>query len=162
VGANPTPLRQNRNPARAPAMEKYEADLAKLKEILQTATDFKDVIGFFLDHLINHPEFIKAGSRTKNPMVRDTLKMIFKQLFKEEINMTHLLLLHIKKHKFYHGTCFANGNLANILYFEDLDVGMVGVLTKYRPNMLFARFTCYRVKVTDDNPIIAGGSSTKH
>lgn len=143
-------------------MEKYEADLVKLKEILPTAEDFKDVMSLFLDHLINHPEFMKAGSRTKNPLLRETLKMVLKQLFKEEINMTHLLLIHIKKHKFYHGTCFANGQLTSILYFEDLDVGMLGVLTKQVPTMLFARFTCYRVKVEDDHPILAGGSSTKH
>ena len=138
-------------------MEKYAADLAKLKELLQTADNFGDIVKYFFDHLGDDPTFIKLSKPAKHPLVRKTLQHIAASLFKQEVTVTNLLLLKLSKSQFYHGACFIQGRPVNILYFEDIDMGIVCAASTY-PYMLYARFTCYRLKDLDRNSIFKAGS----
>jgi hypothetical protein len=138
-------------------MEKFATDLAKLKELLQTADNFGDIVKYFFDHLANDPTFIKLSKPTKHSLVKETLRSIATRLFKQDAPVTNLLLLKLSKHQFYHGACFIQGRPANVLYFEDIDMGIVCTASTY-PYMEYARFTCYRLKELDKNSIFKAGS----
>jgi len=138
-------------------MEKFAADLARLKELLQTADDFGDIVKYFFDHLGDDPTFIKLSKPAKHPLVKKTLQHVAASLFKQEVTVTNLLLLKFGKYPFYHGACFIQGRPVNILYFEDIDMGIVCTASTY-PYMHYARFTCYRLKDLDKNSIFKAGS----
>ena len=99
-------------------MEKYAADLAKLKELLQTADNFGDIVKYFFDHLGDDPTFIKLSKPAKYPLVRKTLEHVAASLFKQEVTVTNLLLLKLSKSQFYHGACFIQGRPVNIQQFS--------------------------------------------
>jgi len=151
-------------------MEKYPANLARLKELLQTADNLGDIYTYFFDHLTNDPDFVSRSKPVKRPLVVQALKTVTAELFKREaptdgslqdIQITELALLQLGKHPFYHGACFIHGRPVSMLYFEDIDMGMVCVASTF-PYMQFARFTCYRVKGLDQNSTFMAGNRTAH
>jgi hypothetical protein len=151
-------------------MEKYAADLAKLKELLQTADDFADIVTFFFDHLCIDRRFIDDSTPVKHPLIKPALRTIAAELFKrdpvaptsdkgEAIN--DMVLLKLRKYLFYHGACFILGRPVSVLYFEDIDTGVVCTASAF-PHMQFARFTCYRGKDLDPNIIPTAGNRSIH
>jgi hypothetical protein len=151
-------------------METYLTNLARLKELLQTADNFGDIIDFYFDDLDKDPAFVSRSKPVKHPEVMRALKTITAEIFKREdpvvsnigaINVTRLVLLRLGKHPFYHGTCLINGRPVSLLYFEDIDMGLVSVAARF-PYMEFARFTCYRVKPLDPKSIFTPGNRTPH
>jgi len=138
-------------------MEKFAAELTKLKELLQTADDFSNIVKYFFDHLGDDPTFIDLSKPAKHPLVKKTLQHVAASLFKKDVTVTNLLLLKFGKHPFYHGAGFVQGRPINIIYFEDIDMGLVCAASTY-PYMLYTRFTCYRLKDLDKNTIFKAGS----
>jgi len=132
-------------------MAKYETKLAKLKDLLQTGDDFGEIMQYFLDHLGDHQDFINMGKRAKNKLVQEALLYVGKKLFQTDVKVTNVLLTEVKKAKFFHGACFIQGCFANLIYFEDIDVGMVAVLRSPHSSYVeYIRFTCYKVDVDKD------------
>jgi len=151
-------------------VEKYAADLAKLKDLLQTAENFGDIVTFFFDHLSNDRTFIDHSKPAKHPLIKPALQTVAAQLFKEDpvaptsgagAPISNMVLLKLRKHPFYHGACFIQGRPVTVLYFEDIDMGVVCTTSTY-PYMHFARFTCYRVKDVDKNSILTTGNRSIH
>ena len=79
----------------------------------------------------------------------------------EDFQITNMVLLKLSKYPFYHGACFIHGRPVSILYFEDIDMGLVCTASTF-PYMQFARFTCYRVKDLDQHSIFTPGNRTAH
>jgi hypothetical protein len=151
-------------------MEKYPAKLARLKELLQTADNFGDVVTYFFDHLTSDPVFVSRSKPVKHPLVAQALKTVTTELFKrdappdgkiEEVQIANMVLLKLSKSPFYHGACFIQRRPVSILYFEDIDMGIVCTASAF-PYMQFARFTCYRVKDLDKNNTFMAGNRTAH
>lgn len=110
-------------------MAKFEKELNRLKEKLMTADDFSEVYDYFFDHLGENAGFIKMGKRAKNPILKKLLEMIGEQLFKEEGKVSNLLLTKISKPMtFYHGPCFINGRMGSVIFFKDIEMGMVSLV----------------------------------
>jgi hypothetical protein len=120
---------------------------------------------------LDSPEILFTRVTAEQKMlVVQALKTVTAELFKrdapadgslEDIQITKLALLQLGKHPFYHGASFIHGRPVSMLYFEDIDMGMVCVASTF-PYMQFARFTCYRVKDLDQNSIFAPGNRTAH
>ncbi len=143
-------------------MEKYQAEIAKLKEMLQTEEEFGKVMRYFFDELGDHQDFIDRGKRAKHRLLKDAVQVVAEQVLGENgVVVEHLLLTKLAKSKFYHGGCFVRGRVANVIYFEDIDMGMVGILMSGEASFMhFARFTCHRVD--SDATILQAGNRTRH
>lgn len=151
-------------------MDKYSANLARLKDLLQTADNFGDIVTYFFDHLTNDPVFVSRSKPVEHPLVMQALQTVTAELFKqdaladgkvEDVQVTKMVLLKLSKYPFYHGACFIQGRPVSILYFEDIDMGIVCTASTF-PYMQFARFTCYRVKDLDQHSIFTAGNRTAH
>jgi hypothetical protein len=152
------------------SMDKYSANLSRLKDLLQTADNFGDIVTYFFDHLTNDPVFVHRSKPVKHPLVQQALQTVAAELFKrdaaaagtiEDAQITNMVLLKLSKYPFYHGACFIRGRPVNILYFEDIDMGIVCTTATY-PYMQFARFTCYRTKGVDQDSIFTAGDHRIH
>lgn len=151
-------------------MDKLTANLARLKELLQTADNFGDIVKYFFDHLSNNSAFIHHSKPVKHPLIKQTLQSVAAELFKQDAALadrkqdaavTNMLLLKLNKYPFYHGACFIQGRPVSVLYFEDIDMGLVCAASTY-PYMQYARFTCYRLKDVDKNSIFKAGNRSIH
>ncbi len=151
-------------------MDKLTANLARLKELLQTADNFGDIVKYFFDHLSNNPAFIHHSKPVKHPLIKQTLQSVAAELFKQDAAVadrkqdaavTNMLLLKLNKYPFYHGACFTQGRPVSVLYFEDIDMGLVCTASTF-PYMQYARFTCYRLKDVDKNSIFKAGNRRIH
>jgi hypothetical protein len=102
--------------------------LATLKDKLVNATEFGEVWRYFLDHFGEDPAFIALGERSHDPFLVAVIEQIASQIFGKHVPLTNLLLTFLPDHHFTHGGVILDGHLANVLYFDDIRMGMVAVL----------------------------------
>ncbi len=119
---------------------KFQKELVGLKQMMMSGDNFKDIYNHFFDVLGENPEFIRLSKRAKHPVLKKVVGGIGEHLFKKEVTVTHFMLMKLPKTKFYHGTCFMEGQVAGLFFFEDVDMGIFAVLTG-PPNTLFVRFS---------------------
>lgn len=123
-------------------MASYSNKVETLKTVLSTGTEFGKVFHHFFDHLGADPGFLDAGKRAKNPRLKTIVREAVEKALNEKTEITNLMLIKMAKEKFYHGTCFLNGRMATVLYFEDLDMGMIAIsMGLTTGQMSYIRFT---------------------
>jgi hypothetical protein len=108
--------------------------LQTLKRMLTTAREFSSVFAYFLDHFGESPEFIALGERTDSPFLETVLAEIGKELFGKEVQVQDVLLTRLAEQGFIHGACSLGGTLANVLYFEDVRMGLLVVVLSFDTN----------------------------
>jgi hypothetical protein len=101
--------------------------MAELKDKLIHGAKFADVMSFFLAHFGNDPAFIRLGALTRHAFLEGVLGEIGRQMFGRPTPPSDLLLTRLPEWHFIHGGCFFNGRVANVLYFEDVAVGLLAV-----------------------------------
>ena len=115
---------------------------------------------YFFDHMAESEDFLNLGKRSKNKPLKTTLKAICEQVYGKDAVLTHLLILELKAYRFFHGGGVLNGRPLNVIYFADIDMGLVACPNAKRPDVIeYARFTCYKVD-TDDDAILHPGNRT--
>ncbi len=119
---------------------KFKKELAGLKEKLMTGDEFNEIHNYFFYHLAENDEFMGKSKKAKNPMLKQTIKSMAKQLFQKDVEITHVMILKYPKTPFYHGSCFVDGHIAGLIFFEDIDMGMFSIVKNY-PEMSFIRFS---------------------
>lgn len=116
-------------------------DLEKLNELKQKiiqAKDFRDPLNFFFDHF---REFLGKSKRVKqHKFIKQIVENVGQQLFKGQINITHFSLYEVQNHHFVHGNCFISGHAVNILFFSDIDMGLLGIAME-GDRIMTARFS---------------------
>lgn len=117
--------------------------LAVLKQKLVEATDFSDVWRYFLDHFGENPEFFSLGERVEeNARLEVAISQIGQRVFKKPLRVRDLLLTRLAEHGFIHGGGLVGTSLANVLYFEEIGVGMMAIVQSLASSeMRYARFT---------------------
>ncbi len=116
--------------------------LATLKDKLVSAKDFAPVWTYFFDNFGEDPAFIALGERTHSPFLEAVLQQVGRALLQKDVTLTDVLLTHLPEHQFIHGACVINGALANLIYFEDVHVGALAVVTSVSPGETkMVRFT---------------------
>ena len=112
-----------------------EAYLTFLKRQLKESEDFKDTFQYFLKHFAHNSQFLRMGEPimsipTKLAMV---LKGVGRRVFRKKrsrLRDEFLLEVQMGDHEFIHGTCSLHGKTVNLFYFEDIDLGMIGLMNK--------------------------------
>ena len=110
-------------------MSGYKEKLDELKTMLVRAEDFGAVYSFFFDHVASNREFIEASQRGKNDKLKEILKLIGTEVLGKNCALTSLLMLKIRRDNLFHGGGFLNGCISTIIYFSDIDMGMVAINT---------------------------------
>src|ERR1700678_1375877 len=112
-----------------------QSQISVLKQMITEESDFHKIWEFFLDHFGEDVEFIGTGQRLtdkKHPLF-GTIKAVGRQILarnniaSDPLEITNLLLIHVPDHKFIHGGMILQGRLANIIYFDDIKVGLMSM-----------------------------------
>jgi hypothetical protein len=108
--------------------------LATLKEKLIKAKDFGEVWTYFMDHFGENPKFIALGNRAHDPLLEAIITEVGRELFGKKVPLTNFLLTRLPEQQFLHGALTINGKLGNILYFEDVHMGLLTVVMSFSPS----------------------------
>jgi hypothetical protein len=113
-----------------------------LKQILVDATDFSDVYGYFMEHFGSKSWFMAFGEPHRDARFIKLLEHLATKVLGKKGRITEPYLLRVAEFKFVHGAFVFGKHLGNVIFFEDIDKGMVGFggLNSTGPSEL-ARFT---------------------
>ncbi len=116
--------------------------LQELKQRLLHDTQLPPIWSFFLDHLGENSEFIALGQRLEHAFLSAVVAQVARTAFPEPRVATDLLLARIPGQAFIHGGFFLAGRPGGLLYFEDIEVGLL-VATDLPPSIevKYARFS---------------------
>jgi hypothetical protein len=118
--------------------------LKTLKHMLVHGESFGDTFEYFFDHFGDKPEFMSHGDNIDEPFVVASVEEVAKQVFGEKASITPPTLVSIPEYDFLHGSCFMNKCLTVIVYYTDLDMGILAIQQPSK-GTFFVRFTTYKV-----------------
>jgi hypothetical protein len=110
--------------------------LATLKDKLATATNFAEVMVYFFDHFGEDPDFMGQGESGRVPFLETVLAEVGKQLYKDSGRTTLAIdfrLVRLPEQQFVHGAVTLGGKPANVIYFEDVHIGLMTVIWSLKP-----------------------------
>jgi hypothetical protein len=110
------------------------------KKIAETK-QFVEAFEYFFDEFAEKDEFLDIGKRVAHPTLEQMIQTIGGVLIKNA-RFSDFMFIRVPRHWFIHGTCWVNGRLANFIYFEDVQLGMLAIAPA-RPggDTLFHRFS---------------------
>src|SRR5262245_65306952 len=108
--------------------------LTTLKEKLASASDFTEVWSYFFTHFGEDGEFIQQGERAEHPFLEALLVQLGAESFGRKIAISNLLLTHLPAHCFIHGGFTIEGRLGNVIYFDDIQTGLIAVIMSHAPS----------------------------
>ena len=118
------------------------ANLDVLKEKLRNEKELAPVWEYFLSEFGEQPAFASLCEPTQSTFLELVATQISQQLFTKEGKVEALRLMRVPEHKFIHGGCFINGCIAGMLYFEDIELGLLSACEKAPSiNVHYARFS---------------------
>src|SRR4051812_705785 len=103
------------------------ARMAELKELVRSGTNFRDICNFFMDHFGEDPDFLTLGEGVRESRIERVVAYIGQQLFKERVEVVNLFLVRVAEVRFIHGGLIMNGRPCTVIYFEELDKGLLSV-----------------------------------
>ena len=129
-------------------MDSITDKLGQLKEKVFAADDLSSAYSFFFDHLGNNPSFMQRGKRAKHEIITAVLKTMCNDIFGDKSKVTNVKLFNAAKTSFFHGICQMNSKPASVLYFEDIEMGMIAIMA----GPAFGQFTYVRFSATSVEP----------
>lgn len=120
-------------------------DLSRLEDLKEKLVNSKDlsVVGnYFFDHFGEDSDFLDLGKPERHEVLEEFIAALGHKLCGGKCVVTNLLLIHVPDTQFIHGGCFINGRLANVIYFDDIEVGLL-CLVPAKPDgqTMFSRFS---------------------
>src|SRR5437763_1628356 len=108
--------------------------LAKLKDLLVTATQFADVYTYFFDHLVEDPAFLDCGEQYESDFLKVVLATVGQGFLNKPVTLMEYLAVRLTDRPFVHGSCQFAGHLMTFFYFEDIALGLAAVVSVVRPH----------------------------
>ncbi len=140
--------------------EEFQNKIQDLKDLLINESEFQKTFKYFFDNLADHRNFLEQGKKSKAPILKKAFAKIGKEVFGTPGQVTNLLCTYIKKYKMHHGPCLIDGKMSTFFFFEDLDMGMIGIVQGNNlDDMSYIRFTSYQIE--GDTPLIISEDSKK-
>ncbi len=119
-----------------------EKKLGILKEKVVSANNFKEPLEYFFDNLAEDPDFKKLGIKKVNKGLGIILTKIGKKMYGPKTKVRNLMLVELPKHHFVHGVCLIGDKMANVIFFKNIDKGMLSILTSLQTGEIsFIRFS---------------------
>lgn len=101
--------------------------IQELKHMLLHDKDLAPVWLYFMDHFAEDPEFIALGERVDHPLIEVVLDQVSKQLFPRDGKVVRVILTQLQEPKFLHGGFFMGLRPGGVIFYEDVNMGLVAV-----------------------------------
>jgi hypothetical protein len=123
-------------------MKEFEQPLANLKTKVLAGGDFGAIMSYFFDTCAENREFLDLGKLTRHQKLEAILPQVLMSACGEKVKLNRLLLTEIPEAKFIHGGFMVEGRPGSVIYFEDIDKGVVALMARDGITTDFVRFTC--------------------
>jgi hypothetical protein len=91
-------------------------------------------------------------------LIEQVVEKVGQQLFGNHAQVSHFSLSEIKDYHFLHGTCFVAGHAVNILFFSDIDMGLLGIAME-DDRVMTARFSSEMLSAASDKAFYVPNAS---
>jgi hypothetical protein len=115
--------------------------LHQLKEKLQQEKDLSKIWLYYMDEFGDRPEFSDLGEPVRQDSLLVVITQVCQQIFGKPININDILTIYIKEHKFYHAPFMANSHIGGVIFFEDINTGLIAVTSATSKLAKYSRFT---------------------
>jgi hypothetical protein len=115
--------------------------LYQLKEKLQKETDLSKIWLYYMDEFGDVPEFSDLGEPVRQDSLLAVITQVCQQIFGKPINIDDILIIYIKEYKFYHAPFMTNNHIGGIIFFEDINTGLIAVTSATSNLAKYSRFT---------------------
>ncbi len=117
--------------------------LETLRYKIATGKVFADTFEFFFDNFGEDAAFIALGEPANDDMLLKLLGHVGGAIFKtDKVRLDNLRLIRIAEYSFIHGGMTINGAMANVIYCDDLQQGIIAVFRpQANPPTQFVRFS---------------------
>ena len=115
--------------------------LYKLKEKLQKETDLSKIWSYYMDEFGDIPEFSDVGEPVRQDSLLAVIAQVCQQIFGKPTNIEAILTIYIKEYKFYHAPFMANNHIGGVIFFEDINTGLIAVTSAGSNIAKYSRFT---------------------
>jgi hypothetical protein len=103
------------------------AKLHRLKQAIQDEPDLARISDLFWEEVAREPWFSEAGRPAENPRLRTLTERVASHVLGCSLRATSSMLIRVAEHGFWHGCCVLEGILGQVLYFEDIDRGLLTI-----------------------------------
>ncbi len=111
----------------------------ELKELLQTEEDdFDNIFQKFMT-LVDSPKFMAMGKRKKNKLLDTVIQKAVSDIDMPDVQGIRINF--IRKYNFYHGSFMANFMPGNVIYFNDIKMGLITLPRNFKGDNSFFRFS---------------------
>jgi hypothetical protein len=126
--------------------------LQDLKQKLMQEKNFSDIWDFYMDEFADHAAFTDIGEAVPNSFLEAVIPAVCKKMFGKPMNVTDLLVISIPEHQFFHSPFFVERRIGGVIYFEDINMGLLAVCAEFppTPNVYYSRFS--RPFMQEPNP----------
>jgi hypothetical protein len=115
--------------------------LYQLKEKLQQEKDLSKIWSYYMDEFGDIPEFSDFGEPVQQDSLLAVITQVCQQVFGEPININDILTIYIKEYKFYHAPFMTNNHIGGVIFFEDINTGLIAVTSAGSKLAKYSRFT---------------------
>lgn len=115
--------------------------LEALKRMLVESNEFAAVWNKFMADFGDRREFMELGEPARSPLVESAVRQSVVHVLGPEAEVTGVLLLRLPEHHFWHGAVLLPGRMGNVLYFDDLGVGLLVLVMSMAGDNRIIRFT---------------------
>ncbi|MCS6919122.1 MAG: hypothetical protein NZM28_05075 [Fimbriimonadales bacterium] len=131
-----------------------EGKFNTLRKKLQQEKNHGAVMTYFFDHFADHHAFIQMSEPTRSELIEMALPIVLQSLLGQpNVAVLNLMQLRVPSQKMLHGGFMAGGAMGAFFYFEDLDIGLVGLSGgRLRGQLLTARFQAKMFDLKSESP----------
>jgi hypothetical protein len=122
--------------------------LQELQEKLMREKDLSVIWEYYMDHFADLPELVDVSQPKRHKFLESLVPQICQQIFGMKVRITDLLVVTVAEYYFYHAPFFADGRIGGLIYFEDVNMGMLAVAADNPPSglMHYSRFSISPLK----------------
>jgi hypothetical protein len=115
----------------------------QLKKKISEEKDLAKIWLFYMDHFADHEEFTNQGKPAKSSYLNTVLETSCQHMFGRRAKITNFLLIHIAENRFFHGSFDVGGRIGSVIYFEEINIGMMAVCAESPPTdvIKYSRFS---------------------
>jgi hypothetical protein len=119
--------------------------IARLKELVVSAEDLAEPVRYFLDHVAAAPAIRRANELGNPTFLGQIIQGVATLHFEAAMPLASPMFFQVAEYGLWHGACRLGGRITQVLYFEDIGVGIVAIA--YMPaaeQVDFLRFSVIR------------------
>ena len=137
--------------------------LETLKEKIISAQNLNEPWEYFFNHFGDDPTFLNFGSKIEDYLLETVIEKIGEKLLCQDVRVSNLLLTKIPEYNFIHGACFIQDKLTSIIFFKDIDTGLLSIVRSMSSfEISIVRFSSIKIEMNGNTFVHSSGSNLSH